>query len=206
MSVLGGRTSNVKELGLPFLRDVVGGIEAIGFPNENAETTRQRFPELPPFPQDVPPQAGIGGQDLLVGFGLYLASKIGEDIIGNIVHDVYERIVKGGLKKLWEKIRREDRPPRRMTATFDHWFDGSGVLVRVVVHLRSETSPVEDPATAAVAAALRHAAVYLRGNQVTHRVLTYHVHDGHVDRLPMLSEPVESLGGLASSDPGRGSR
>ncbi len=177
------------------LRDDIDGIETIGFPNEDVETTQRRFPELPPFLPDVPPQASIGGEDLLIGFGLYLASKIGEDIVGDIVHDVYEWIVKANLKKLWEKIRHEGRPPRRMTATFDHWFDGSGVLVRVVVHMGSEISPAYDSTTTAVAAALRHAVIYLHRHPSTHRVLTYNVQDGHVDAQPMLSEPIEPLTG-----------
>jgi hypothetical protein len=138
----------------------------------------------------VPPSAGIGSPDLLIGFGIYLASKIGEDIVGDIVHDIYERIVKGNLKKLWQKIRGDDHPPRQMMATFDHWFDGSGVLVRVVVYLPTEAAPYEDATTTAVAAALRQAVVYLREQPVTHRVLTYEVHDGHVDPQPMLSEPI----------------
>jgi hypothetical protein len=46
-----------------------------------------------------------------------------------LIHDVYDRIVKANLKKLSEKIRHECRAPRQMTATFDHWFDGSGVLI-----------------------------------------------------------------------------
>lgn len=187
--MLGGRSSYIEELGLPFSKDIVSGIEAIGVPHEDRETTQRRFPEAP-LPPDVPPQAGIGGEDLWIGFGLYLASKIAESIIGDIVHDVYERIVKPNLKKLWEKIRRDGHPPRRMTATFDHWFDGSGVLVRVLVDMGSEMSPGEDSTTTAVAAALRHAVTYLRGHPITHRVLTYNVRDGHVDPQPTLSEPI----------------
>jgi len=69
VSVLGGRLSYVEELGLPFLTDVVGGLEAIGLPNEEVEITQPRFPEPPSFPPELGPQAGIGGEGLLIGSG-----------------------------------------------------------------------------------------------------------------------------------------
>jgi hypothetical protein len=192
MGVLGGRLSYVDELGLPFETDLVAAADAIGFQITDVAETRCRYPNLPPYPEERP-RAGLGGEDLLIGFGLFLASRIGEDIVEDVVHDVYERIVKANLKKLWEKLRHEPGRPPEMTATFDHWFDGSGVVVRVVVHLGSENSGGEDSTTSAVAAALRQAVIYLHGHPITHRVLTYHVHDGSVARLPTLSEPIEPV-------------
>lgn len=200
--MLGGRSSYVRELGLPFLTDVVGGIEAIGFADEDVETTQKRFPELPPFPPDVRPQADITGAALLIGFGLYMASTISNAIVSAIGHDIYEQIVKPNLKKLVERARNEGRPSRTI-ATFDHWFDGSGVLVRVIVDLGAENDPAEDQTTTAVAAALRLAVTYLGSHPITHRVLTYSVNAGHVDPRPMLSEPIQPLPSSPERDDGR---
>ena len=111
----------------------------------------------------------------------------------DIIHGVYVRIVKAKLKKLLEKIRHECRAPRQMTATFDHWFDCSGVLVSVVVHIGSETKPFERSTTSAVAVALRQAVIYLHRHPVTLRVLTCDVHDGQLDAQPILSEPIEPV-------------
>jgi hypothetical protein len=187
--VLAGRLSYQKELGLPFLMEVVAEAEPIGFRNEDVDTTQRQFPSLPPFPPDVLPQATIGGEDLLIGFGLYIASKIGEGIIGDLAHDIYERIVKASLRRLWEKHRQEG-DPLQVTATFDHWFDGSGVLVRVVVHSGPTADTDGTLTTSAVTAALHQAVAYLRTHPVTHRVMTYEVHDGRVGQLPTLSEPI----------------
>jgi hypothetical protein len=191
--IVGGRLPYLETLGLPFVTDVIGGIEAIGIPNEDTRSAQRRFPELPPTPPEVGPTAGIGDPDLLIGFGLYLASKISDGIIDDLTHDVYERIVRESLKKVWQKIRPKRDVPSGMTARFDHWFDGSGVLVRVVVHLDPRMSTVEDSTASAVTAALRQAVIYLSRNPVTHRVLTYHVHEGRVDPRPVLTEPIEPL-------------
>jgi hypothetical protein len=191
LGVVGGQLSHLKELGIPFEADLIADIEAIGFQGEDAAETRRQYPQVPPFPAERP-YAAFGLDDLLVGFGLYLASKITDKIISDIIHDVYEQIVKANLKKLWEKLRHEPRPPSQTIAMLDHWFDGSGVLVRVAVHLQPDTTN-EDSTTNSVATALRQAVTYLHGHPITHRVLTYDVYDGHVEPQPRLSEPIEPL-------------
>lgn len=185
VSVVGGQVSMWEDFGLPFQRDVIGALEELGITNESTDAVMSAYPDLPPF-QPMAPVATFGLEALVVGFGVYLATKISDKAVDELLSKVYIDRVKPALLKLGARLRSRQRTGGVVLARFDHWFDGSKVLVRVCVYtVAPETA---DPAV--VAEALRSAVDWLRTHPVTHRVLTYEVRDGQIPSEPLLSEPV----------------
>lgn len=186
-SILRGKVSDQRKFGLPFQMEVVGSVEALGIPNQDTDTVARAYPDLPPFPPPVGPTAVFGLDDLLIGIGLFVAAKLTDKAIDAIGTAVYERIVQPAFDRLWDKFSKRNGAQPPIVARFDHWFDGSKVLVRVLV--RSDERDGTPDATL-VPAALRRAAEWLRGNPITHRVLTYTVENGELSSQPDLSEPI----------------
>jgi len=188
VGVLGGRVSLQKSLGLPFERDVIGAMGQLDIASESTAAVERAYPRLPPFPRDQRPTNLLGFDDLIVGFGLYLVVKLTDAVIADVATQVYQERVQPAVEKLWASMRRRGQDPRQgCTAVFDHWFDGSQVLVRVVVHFKA-TDKLMD--TQVVEKALRHAALWIQQHPVTHRVLTFEVRNGDLIPEPELSEPV----------------
>lgn len=186
VSVVGGRLSMWEDFGLPFQREVIGALEELGITNESTDNVMSAYPDLPPFQPDVPPVAAFGLEALVVGFGIYLVTKISDKAVDELLSKVYTDRVKPALLKLGARLRSRQVTGDVVLARFDHWFDGSKVLVRVCVY----TKTPETADTAIVAETLRSAVNWLRTHPVTHRVLTYEVRDGRVPSEPFLSEPV----------------
>ena len=175
-----------EDFGLPFQREVIGALEELGITNESTDNVMSAYPDLPPFQPDVPPVAAFGLEALVVGFGIYLVTKISDKAVDELLSKVYTDRVKPALLKLGARLRSRQVTGDVVLARFDHWFDGSKVLVRVCVY----TKTPETADTAIVAETLRSAVNWLRTHPVTHRVLTYEVRDGRVPSEPFLSEPV----------------
>jgi hypothetical protein len=173
--------------GLPFQADLIRGLESLGFVNETTAVVENRHPRLPKFPPDQPPRNAIGIDDLLIGFGIYLAVKISDTVIDEISGDIYDGIVRPRLSTFWKQLT-ATRRGQRLVASFDHWFEGSGVLVRVEFYTSSSTHVPPD--VTHVAHALRLAAKYLADKGVTHRVLAFEVRNGRMNDEPRLSEPL----------------
>ncbi len=77
---------------------------------------------------------------------------------------------------------------RSIVVVFDHWYDETGVLVRVEFTSRAPGDEVPDLARVLEACDL--AAAHVEEHGVTHRVMAYRVVDGRLDPAPRLAEPV----------------
>jgi hypothetical protein len=185
ISILAGKVSEQRELGLPFQQDVIHGMEDLGIVNEDTGTVERTYPDLPPFPPQVGPTNTIGLDALLIGVGIYVAKKLADKTVDGVATKIYERIVQPAFDRLWQKVRKDKGSPP-IIAQFDHWFDGSKVLVRVLVHCDPDG---EAPDATVVPAALRNAVAWLRDNPPTHRTLTFSIENGKVPSKPDLSDP-----------------
>lgn len=188
VGIIGGKLDDFQAVGLPFQQDVIPGLERMGITNESGGTVVARYPDLPPFPPPRGPQNTILIEGALIGLGLYLMKKLTEPTIEGLGKQIYEQLVQPALDRTWSRMRERKERQRPVTAQFDHWFDGSKVLVRVLI--RSDEN-AETPDAAVITAALRGACEWLQRNPVTHRVLTYDVEDGEVPSSPRLTEPIE---------------
>jgi hypothetical protein len=187
--MVGGKSWDISEVGTPFHQDVVPALERLGFTNENGPAVEALYPDLPPFPPDREPRATFLIDGALIGLGFYLVKTLAEPTISGLGEQIYKQIVQPALDRLWSKMR-NDKSQRPVVVQLDHWFDGSKVLVRVVVRCAKD-----DPAPdldVVVRSALRSAAQWLQGNPVTHRVLSYEVQDGQIPSVPKLTERIES--------------
>ncbi|TWP32593.1 hypothetical protein [Leekyejoonella antrihumi] len=170
VSILGGRLSMQEEFGLPFQLDVIGALEDLGVVNESTGAVRSAYPDVPPFPPSTPPVATLGLETLLIGFGLYLATKLSDKAVDEILSAVYADRVQPALRRLASRLRSHRvQAGEPILTRFDHWFDGSKVLVRVCVY----TAAPETADSQTVSEALRLAVNWLTSHEVTHRVLTY---------------------------------
>ncbi|MEV5961856.1 hypothetical protein AB0L70_08830 [Kribbella sp. NPDC051952] len=188
VGIIGGKLHDFREVGLPFQQEVIPALEGLGITNEDGGTVEARYPDAPPFPPQQGPKATILIEGALIGLGLYLVKKLVEPTIEGLGKQIYEQIVQPALERLWSRMRQQKGVQRPVTAQFDHWFDGSKVLVRVLIRCDQNA---ETPNAAVVTAALHSAAEWLQHNPVTHRVLTYEVADGKLPSKPKLSEPIE---------------
>ena len=187
VSILGGRISMQKEIGLPFQRDVIGALEELGITNESTIAVGSAYPDLPPFAPNTPPVATLGLESLIIGFGLYLATKASDKAVDELLSQVYTDRVQPALRRLGDRLRsHRAHSGEPMLTRFDHWFDGSKVLVRICIY----TEAPETADSVLVAEVLRLAVSWLNSHPVTHRVLTYEVREGKIPAEPLLSEPV----------------
>lgn len=176
-----------KEVGLPFQRDVIGALEDLGIVNESTSTVELAYPDLPPFPPSTGPLATVGLETLIIGFGLYLATKVSDKAVDELLSEVYADRVQPALQRLRARLRSHRiQSGERVLTRFDHWFDGSKVLVRICIY----TEAPETADSEVVAQILRMTVTWLSSHPVTHRVLTYKVCDGNIPAQPLLSEPV----------------
>jgi hypothetical protein len=187
VSILGGRLSLQEEVGLPFQRDIIRALEEVGIVNESTAAVESAYPRLPPFPPKTPPTATLGLDALLLGFGIYLGKEVSGKVVDELITAIYEDRVRPALAKLTLRLKAHDVPrDQTVVTTFDHWFDGSRVLVRIRIY----TGSPDTPNTEVVANILRDAVKWLSSHPVTHRVLTFEVRGGVFDREPHLSEPI----------------
>lgn len=187
VSILGGRISLQKEIGLPFQRDVISALEGLGIVNESTNAVELAYPDLPPFPPSTTPVATLGLETLIVGFGVYLATRLSDKAVDELLSKVYADRVQPALHRLGARLRsRGVQSDEAVLTRFDHWFDGSKVLVRICVY----TKAPETADSAVVAQVLRLAVSWLNSHPLTHRVLTYEVREGNIPAEPSLSEPV----------------
>ncbi|WP_344213422.1 hypothetical protein [Kribbella sancticallisti] len=187
IGMTGGNSHDIDELGIPFQTEVGLSVGDLGLTlADDTASIEDSFPSLPPFPVFRPRASGLEIA-ALVGFGVYLAKKLSDPTIDALGEQLYAKVVGPAVRKLWGKMRRGEIPARAVISRFDHWFDGSGVLVRVViVSDRGADAPDID----VIPAALRQAAEWLQSNAVTHRVLTYEIIGGRIPATPRLSEPI----------------
>lgn len=187
VGVLGGRLTFQEELGLPFAKEVAASLGDLGIENVTTTVVENRYPRLPRFEPDVPPVASLGLEDLIIGFGMYVAGALSDATAGRLVDHVYEACVQPALDNLKAKMRTLVNRPRTTRVLLDHWFDGSGVLVRMDFHVADGD---EYPSGAIVRTVLLEAVRWITRNPTTHRVLTFEVKGGHVSLPPKLSEPI----------------
>lgn len=187
VGVLGGRLTFQEQLGLPFAQEVAAALAELGITNETTTVVENRYPRLPKFQHDVPPVAALGLEDLVIGFGLYIAGVLSDATAGKVVDHVYEACVQPALDNLQAKMRTLVNRPRNTRVLMDHWFDGSAVLVRMDFHVAEGD---EYPSEASVRTALLEAARWITRNPITHRVLTFEVKGGRVLMPPTLSEQI----------------
>lgn len=185
-SILGGPLSAQVDFGLPFQREVVTDLEGLGFHNESTDVVARTFPDAPPFAPDQEPVNTLGLDALAIGFGLFVATKLSEGAITQIGSDVYRTVVKPRVEALWARLRGQNAA-LPVVATFDHWFDGSRVLVRVVFYARG-ADPVPD--VELVQQALGIAERHIAAQDVVNRVLTFEVRDGVLSAEPQGSDPL----------------
>ena len=183
---IGGTSHDIQELGIPFQSDIGRALEEIGISLEGTDTIEREFPNLPAFPPQSGPQAGIS-DGAVIYVGIFISNALANLIIEEFAKEFFSKKVQPAFENLWGKILRKEIPDRTVTARFDQWFDGSGVLVRVVSHCPKGGGP---PDTALVSASHRRAVEWLRRNPVTHRVLTYEITHGEIPAAPELSEPI----------------
>jgi hypothetical protein len=184
---IGGRLSYMKELALPFQEEVIPKLEDLGLIEADPREAKDSYPDSIERGTGAGPQNAFGIDDVLIGLAIYLGPKIADALIGDIVSEVYKSVVTPALNKLWGKIRKRKQPPQRISTTFDHWFDGSKVLIRVTFR---STALGPAPDHDLVRIALRDAAKRVQQGAVTHRVMTYEIVDGVLGSDPKFSEPV----------------
>jgi hypothetical protein len=187
VSVLGGRLTFQQDLGLPFAKDVVAALEEFGLANQDTATVESAYRDLPKFEPDLPPTAALGLDDLVVGLGIYLAGALTDATIGAVVDELYQRRIQPALARLWSRIRSSKHRPETTRVLLDHWFDGSGVLVRIEF---SSSPGGSVPTSETVRSCLKQAAEWISRNPRTHRVLTFTADHGAIQADPRLSEPI----------------
>lgn len=187
VSILGGPVTFVREAGVPFQVAVIAGLSELGFTNESSEVVQDSFVDLPPFPADVGPSNAFGVDDLAIGFGIYLAAKLGDTLISEIGADIYGAKVRPVMARHWERLGRF-LGSKTLVATFDHWFDDPGVLVRVDFQVSDSHSLAPD--LELVEVALQNASLYIKTHGLTHRLLSYQVIDGRLSTVPTLEWPL----------------
>lgn len=107
--------------------------------------------------------------------------------VDEILSKVYADRVQPALQRLGARLRSHGMRSDELVLTrFDHWFDGSKVLVRICIYTKAPGTAD----SAVVAQVLRLAVNWLKSHPVTHRVLTYEVREGNIPAAPLLSEPV----------------
>ena len=185
---LGGRLTFQQELGLPFAQEVTSSLQQFGLPNEDTATVERAYPKLPKFPADLPPTAALGLDDLVVGVGIYLAGALTDAAIGAVVAELFERRIQPAITALWDRAGLSSHRPRTTRVLLDHWFDGSGVLVRLEVISSADDEAA--PTTEDLRACLKTAAEWISKEPPTHRVLTFKVVKGELQGSPRLSEPI----------------
>src|SRR3954471_2907012 len=93
ISMLAGKVSEQRDLGLPYQQDVIHALEHLGIPNEDTATVERAYPDLPRVRPQAGPTNTIGLDVLLIGIGLYVTKKLADQTIDGIGKAIYERIV-----------------------------------------------------------------------------------------------------------------
>jgi hypothetical protein len=188
LSILGGPVGLQRDYGYPFQLEIISALEDLGYDNESTAIVEATFPDLPPLPTGSGPTATFGAEDLLVGMGIYTALKLGDAVISEVASRIYQGVVTPALEELWARVPRtvsNRHRPFELTAVFEHWFDDSRVLVRVVLETNTDEAA---PTTRHVRLALEHAIAYVEehGGSIE---LTYRVFDDRL-QLPPTTRPV----------------
>lgn len=169
VSMLHGPTTYYRDAGIPFHREVVSVLGELDIVEETTAAIEDIYPDLPPFPAKRGPVASVELTELAVGLGLYLAGALGNGAVDQLVEKVYERAVRPALSRCWKKLIQHRH--RSIMVVFDHWYDETGVLVRVEFLSRNPDEAVPDLALVLRARTL--AIEYIQEHGLTHRVMAY---------------------------------
>lgn len=116
-----------------------------------------------------------------------MGGKLVDALIGELVGRIYDSRVRPALAVLRSKLgSTAPNSPRSSVAVFDHWFDSTGVLVRVRVHEPAESADE----IAEIVAACLHLALAQLARPITHRVITFEVKEGTIPTRPSVSQPI----------------
>lgn len=193
--IFAGSSSVYDDLAGPLFTDLMPVLDEAGFGNTDREYIRENFSPLSRtfYPSETKFYNSAVLGEIAIGAILYIGTSVGQWIISKLCDEVYEKVggAEGMVGRLLGRLRRSDGV---VTTVFDHWFDESGVLVRIECRLR-EGDPT-DVVDALIPVALRRAGAWIEDHGITHRVVKYRIERGALADHPELSQPVAIPGSV----------
>ena len=185
----------MREAGIPFQIDLTGGLKAVGIESESVSVAEKVIPASSRTPQrHLRTTNSITLTTLVIGFVVSVAAELGNKFLDELGTDLYQKR-SFGLR--WLDIGSScliHAENSQLVTTFDHWFDQTGVLVRVEFYASQIWD--DQPDVLLVDRALREAVKYVSANGVTHRVISFEVRDGVLDITPQLLAALPEPGQL----------
>ena len=185
---LGGPTSFHKEVGLPFVKELVEELGAEGF-DENLEAFD--------IPAGVMPSrefkaTNVFGVDdvIFIGVSIYLAEKVGSWALGRVCNSIYDGKIKPALKGLAGKLRKTKvwvpTPDRPVIIKLGTWYDSDKLFVLVIADIRSDDEL--DNVGQLVTEAQKSALEWVEHHGIPSPVLIYRIQGGLLTTTPVWSE------------------
>ena len=185
---LGGSGPFYREVGLPFVEELVKELSDEGF-DQSLEAFDIPIGIMPSQQVKVTNVFGVDDA-ILIGVSIYLAGKVGTWALGRVCSSIYDGKIKPALKRLAGKLRKAElpspTPDRPIIVRLGTWYDSDNVFVLVIADVRSddELNNVGQLATEAQEAAIK----WVGQHGIPSPVLTYRIQDGLLTTTPVWSE------------------
>lgn len=124
----------------------------------------------------------------LLGVHIFLQTPLGDWAVGKVCDEIWDHKLRGPLRKLFKRRRKEGYGERRLAISFGAWYDIDGVYIGAEGELNAEDADtgVADLFPAAQRAGL----AWVKAHGVTKPVLMYHIENGKLATEPTLSDSV----------------